>query len=193
MVLNSVTSWCKKNQLVCAALVLVVLWYFGVLDQLLGYVGLGGIVGSGQGQGPRPEGFEASAPSAPMNQTVAAAEESGNEGQMAVQGYPRTPSTCYPQQTLKPEDLLPEDQAKAAGEFASSAITADGLMGVNMLKAGEHVGVNTVGQSLRNANRQLRSEPPNPQVNVSPWMNSNIGPDLMRRPLETGPSGGSGL
>ena len=185
MVLNSVTSWCKKNQLVCVVLVLVVLWYFGILNQLLGYVGLGGIVGSGAGS----EGFESAGPASLVNRVVAAAEEDGNEGQMAVKGYPRTPSTCYPQQTLKPEDLLPEDQAKAASEFASSAITADGLMNVNMLKAGEHVGVNTVGQSLRNANQQLRSEPPNPQVNVSPWMNSNIGPDLMRRPLETASCG----
>ena len=55
-----------------------------------------------------------------------------------------------------------------------------------MLDAGFHVGVNTIGQSLRNANRQLRSEPPNPQVQVSPWQMSSIGPDLMRRPLEAG-------
>ena len=53
-----------------------------------------------------------------------------------------------------------------------------------MLDSSYHVGVNTVGQGLRNANRQLRSEPPNPQVNVSPWMNTTIGPDLSRRPLE---------
>ena len=58
------------------------------------------------------------------------------------------------------------------------------LQGVNMLDAGFHVGVNTIGQSLKNANRQLRSEPPNPQVQVSPWMMSSIGPDLLRRPLE---------
>ena len=186
MVLNDVTSWCKKNRWMCMALVLITLWYFGVLDQILGCVGLGGIVGSGTATAP--EGFTSSQATAP-----AAAEETDNEGQMAVKGYPRTPATCYPQQTLKPEDLLPEDQAKAAGEFASSAITADGLMNVNLLKAGEHVGVNTVGQSLRNANRQLRSEPPNPQVNVSPWMNSNISPDLLRRPLEAGPVGGQDL
>ena len=135
-------------------------------------------------------GFTSSQSASVGNQGVAAAEEMGNEGQMAVQAMDQKPSTCYPQQTLKPEDLLPADQAKASAEFASSAVTAEGLMNVNMLKAGEHIGVNTVGQSLRNANRQLRSEPPNPQVNVSPWMNTNIGPDLMRRPLET-PSCGS--
>ena len=183
MVLDKVSSWCKDNQVVCGVLVLVVLWYTGVLESLLQCVGLGGLLGQTEGM--------VDMDSAPaMAQVPAAAEEESNEGQMAVKGYPRTPSTCYPQQTLKPEDLLPHDQAQAASEFASSAITADGLMKVNLLKAGEHIGVNTVGQSLRNANRQLRSEPPNPQVNVSPWMNTNIGPDLMRRPLET-PSCGS--
>ena len=60
------------------------------------------------------------------------------------------------------------------------------LKGVNFLEAGYQIGVNTVGQSLRNANRQLRSEPPNPQVAVSPWLNTTIGPDLARQPLEIG-------
>lgn len=187
MVLDKVSSWCKDNQVVCVVLVLVVLWYTGVLESLLQCVGLGGLLGT---EGMKNMSDSGSLSDHAMAQGPAAAEEEGNEGQMAVKGYPRTPSTCYPQQTLKPEDLLPHDQAQAASEFASSAITAEGLMKVNLLKAGEHIGVNTVGQSLRNANRQLRSEPPNPQVNVSPWMNTNIGPDLMRRPLET-PSCGS--
>ena len=51
------------------------------------------------------------------------------------------------------------------------------------LRAGYHIGINTVGQSLRNAN-QLRSEPANPQLNVGPWNTSTIGPDFNRRPLE---------
>ena len=46
--------------------------------------------------------------------------------------------------------------------------------------------VNTVGQTLRNANRQLRSEPPNPQVKVSPWLQTTIEADTNRRPLEIG-------
>jgi len=118
-----------------------------------------------------------------------ASEEYGQEGQKAVSGI-RTPSTCYPQETLKPQDLLPEDESKAIQEFNSTAPVAEGILNVSMLQAGEHIGVNTVGQSLRNANRQLRSEPPNPQVNVSPWQNTTIGPDLMRRPLEISESCG---
>jgi hypothetical protein len=59
-------------------------------------------------------------------------------------------------------------------------------MDKNFLEAGYHVGINTVGQSNRNANLQLRSEPPNPQMSVSPWMQSTIEPDLARKPLEIG-------
>ena len=56
----------------------------------------------------------------------------------------------------------------------------------NFLTAGYHVGINTVGQTRRNANYQLRSDPPNPQQPVSPWNISTIEPDLNRRPLEIG-------
>jgi len=59
-------------------------------------------------------------------------------------------------------------------------------MASNLLKAGWLRGLDTVGASLRNANLQVRSEPPNPQVQVSPWNRSTIAPDLMRVPLEIG-------
>ena len=58
----------------------------------------------------------------------------------------------------------------------------------NYLTAGYHVGINTVGQSLRNANLQLRSEIPNPQNAVGPWMISTIEPDLRQNVLEIGSS-----
>ena len=46
--------------------------------------------------------------------------------------------------------------------------------------------------SNRNANLDIRSLPPNPILNVSPWLNSTIYPDLTRRPLEgCGPSFGT--
>jgi hypothetical protein len=116
---------------------------------------------------------------------VRASEELGDETFLRVSGINRTPTSCYPQNTLKPKDLLPSGKSKAVQDFDNANPTGEGILkGVNFLDAGFHVGINTVGQSLRNANRQLRSEPPNPQVAVSPWLNTTIGPDLGRKPLE---------
>mgnify|MGYP001248964220 CR=1 FL=1 len=92
--------------------------------------------------------------------------------------------SCFPQDTLTVEDLLPQEDVDAIKQFSEESIGDGVLKGIELLGAGFHVGVNSVGQSLRNANRQLRSEPPNPQTEVSPFLNSSIGPDLQRRPLE---------
>ena len=60
------------------------------------------------------------------------------------------------------------------------------LGNINFMKAGHLIGIDTVGQSLRNANLQVRSEPPNPQLNVGPWNQSTITPEFTRPPLEIG-------
>jgi hypothetical protein len=79
-------------------------------------------------------------------------------------------------------DLLPKDVNK---QWSSMNPAGNGqLQGVNLMKAGSIIGINTVGSSLRNANLQVRSEPPNPQLNTGPWNQSTIDPDLMRTPLE---------
>ena len=56
--------------------------------------------------------------------------------------------------------------------------------GIQYLTSTYKVGVDTIGTTLKNANRQLRSEPPNPQKSVSPWMNTSISADIYRKPLE---------
>ena len=79
-------------------------------------------------------------------------------------------------------DLLPKPtspQVLDFGEFAPKA-----LQGQNFLDVSQQIGVDTQGSSLKNANRQLRSDPPNPRTNVGPWANSSIDTDLLRRPLE---------
>jgi hypothetical protein len=94
------------------------------------------------------------------------------------------PDQCYPKDILTSAELLPRDTDST---WAQSVPAGQGsLTDQNFLNAGYHIGVNTVGQSLRNANRQLRSDPPCPQVKVSPWMQSTIEPDTNRRPLELG-------
>ena len=94
------------------------------------------------------------------------------------------PSECYPKDVLTSADLLPADANSLWAQVNPSG--QGSLADQNFLTAGFHIGINTVGQSLRNANRQLRSEPANPQIAVSPWLNSTIEPDLMRQPLEIG-------
>lgn len=121
---------------------------------------------------------------APSN--VVASEGLGkNERFLPVSGMNRTPTSCYPQNTLTPDDLLPKNKSEQIKQFNNENPGGEGILkGVNYLDAGFHIGINTVGQSLRNANLQFRSEPSNPQINVSPWMNTTIGPDLERKPLE---------
>ncbi len=94
------------------------------------------------------------------------------------------PAGCFPKEQLNPEELLPQDNANV---WAQANPSGEGsLKDRNFLQAGHHIGVNTVGQTLRNANMQLRSEPPNPQVKVSPWLQTTIEPDVNRKPLEIG-------
>ena len=56
----------------------------------------------------------------------------------------------------------------------------------NFLSSGHHFGINTVGQSLKNANQSLRSDPPIPQVAVGPWLQSTIEADTNRKQFEIG-------
>lgn len=99
-------------------------------------------------------------------------------------GLNQLPSECYPKDVLNSADLLPQDPNSLWSQVVPNGQGA--LNSQNFLTAGFHIGINTVGQTLRNANRQLRSEPPNPMVKVSPWNQTTIEPDIARRPLEIG-------
>lgn len=94
------------------------------------------------------------------------------------------PPSCAKQEVVDPKDLLPRDSNSEFSKLNPSG--AGDLSNVSLLKAGHHIGINTVGQSLRNANLQLRSDPPNPKMEVGPWNHSTISGDPYRRPLELG-------
>ena len=88
------------------------------------------------------------------------------------------------QEVVNPSELLPRDDNSDFSKLNPQG--AGDLQNVSLLKAGHHIGINTVGQSLRNANLQLRSEPPNPKMETGPWNGSTITGDPYRRPLEIG-------
>tara|TARA_B110000977_G_scaffold200980_2_gene293464 strand:- start:728 stop:1207 length:480 start_codon:yes stop_codon:yes gene_type:complete len=118
-------------------------------------------------------------------QNVTPSNGGNNAGPSPVVEAPSTPPPvqCLPRDRLTAQDLLPQDAANS--QFAQVNPSGQGdADSRNHLTAGYTLGVNSIGNSLRNANMQLRSEPPNPQLKVSPWMNTTIGPDLGRRPLE---------
>jgi hypothetical protein len=117
-----------------------------------------------------------------------AAYESNNEVYSAVSGVPtpsmEVPTSCSAGNIQNPSDLLPKD---TNSEWAQLNPSGKGeLANINLLKAGYHIGIDTIGQTLRNANQQIRSEPANPQLYVGPWNLSTIEPDFMRTPLELG-------
>jgi hypothetical protein len=97
-------------------------------------------------------------------------------------GNADAPAGCYPRDQLTPGELLPKDPNSVWAQ--QNPMGTGSLKGKNFLSAGALIGVNTVGQSLRNANYQLRSEPPNPQVPVTVFNVPTIEPDVNRRALE---------
>ncbi len=111
------------------------------------------------------------------------ADITGYEGP-AQFGSAEPPAGCYPRDQLTPSELLPKDMNSIWAE--QNPMGPGSLKGKNFLSAGALIGVNTVGQSMRNANLQVRSEPPNPQVPVSIFNQSTISPDISHRPLEIG-------
>ena len=77
--------------------------------------------------------------------------------------------------------LLPREVASQEdfGQFAPEDI----LKGQNFLEPRKQIGFpETVGGALRNANQQIRSDPPNPKDGYV-WNNSTIVPDEMQRDL----------
>lgn len=100
---------------------------------------------------------------------------------------PGAPSTCNTANIQNPSELLPKDKNSQWAQLNPSG--KGELANVNLLRAGYHIGIDTIGQSLRNANLQIRSEPPNPQLYVGPWNQTTIEPDFMRPPLEIGAGG----
>lgn len=85
-------------------------------------------------------------------------------------------------EALKPEDLLPQDKNSVWAQVNPEG--SGSLQYKNFLEAGYHIGIDTIGSSKRNANRQLRPDIPNPRSNVGPWMNAVIDQDYnISKPL----------
>ena len=117
-----------------------------------------------------------------MNSNAPTSHPSSPPSNPAVQPVAGSGYTLQP--IMNPNDLLPSDQNS---QWASLNPAGQGnpIM-PDLLQAGYHIGLDTIGQTLKNPNYQLRSDPPIPKKEVGPWNQSTIEPDLMRVPLEVG-------
>jgi hypothetical protein len=132
-------------------------------------------------------------PNAPLvgGKQAAPVADTGANGYSSVDamtgqgGAPPAGATNLP--VANPSDLLPRDTNNQWGSLNPSG--SGDLLGQNLLSATFLTGIDTIGNTMKNANLQLRSEPANPQLNVGPWNQSTFAPDLMRTPLELGAGG----
>ncbi len=116
---------------------------------------------------------------------VSDAQPTPNLGPVASTNQPtQMDMNCRPKDILTSADLLPNIMGSTWEQVNPQG---QGSLGdQNFLTAGYNLGINTVGSSLRNANKQLRSDPIIPKSVVSPWGQSTIDPDVGRRCLEVG-------
>jgi hypothetical protein len=91
------------------------------------------------------------------------------------------------QPVANPSDLLPHDSNSDWGSLNKDFMNQGNIAMPDLLQAGYHIGLDTIGQSLRNANLQYRSDPIIPKKDIWNGINmSTIEPDLGRIPLEIG-------
>lgn len=98
-----------------------------------------------------------------------------------IQG--RTPSSqqTYTQNVLSAGELLPKGEIGAAWAAVNPVGSKD-MEGQNFLQAGYHANINIIGisQNNRNPTWDIRSETPNPQGKVGPFLQTTIDPDPFR-------------
>jgi len=113
----------------------------------------------------------------PQQPVMPAVTPSTNVNKDITTGYSGAPVTI-------PQDLLPQDQNSQWA--ALNPVSQGNIAAPDLLQAGYHIGLDTIGQTLRNANLQVRSDPIIPKAAVGPWNQSTIEPDIGRVPLEVG-------
>ena len=128
-------------------------------------------------------GFGATAPLAEEGPYASSPHAVGGNAATTQGMQGRTPSgqQTYSETTLSSSELLPKGQI-GADWAAVNPVGAEDLKGQNFLQAGYHSNINVVGiaQTNRNPTYDIRSETPNPQAKVGPFLQTTIDPDLFR-------------
>jgi len=141
-----------------------------------------------------PEGMEVfgqklgvSGPSSDSGPYPKASHGGGSNAQPSESLQSRHPSSqsTYSQSTLSTAELLPKGEIGASWASVNPAGMGD-LKGQNFLDAGYHTNTAIAGvsQTNRNASWDVRSEAPNPQIKVGPFVNTTIEANPFKRGLD---------
>lgn len=107
------------------------------------------------------------------------------QGQFDINTGNQPKMSCFPKDTITPQDLMPREDSNNAWQVSNPPVNGH-LSDRNFLESGYHYGIDTVSNTLKNPNLQLRSDPIIPQIQVGPWSQSSYGPDTNHRQLEIG-------
>jgi hypothetical protein len=127
------------------------------------------------------------APLADGGPSAASGYSAGGNAQPAesMQGRHPTSAAKYTETTLTSGELLPKGQIGASWAAVNPAGMGD-IKGQNFLDAGYHTNTASAGvsQTNRNASWDVRSEQPNPQTSVGPFLNTTIESNPFKRGLD---------
>ena len=111
--------------------------------------------------------------------------ETGTDSASAPASASSAPAPA-PSPIANPNELLPTDTNSQWAALNPVNMNQGSMLNGDMLQAGYHIGLDTIGQTLKNPNLQLRSDPIIPKQDVGPWNQSTYEPDYGRIPLEVG-------
>jgi hypothetical protein len=171
-VISGFSKFFTKERVIILVAFLVLIWalyyYSGSKSMIVDRMSDGSVMGP------------VTAPTDPTSSTAPTAPKVNAAS--APSGYSSQPVVS------NPSDLLPKDANSQWASLNPSSMNQGDILMPDLLQAGYHIGLDTIGQSLRNANLQLRSDPIIPKSDIGPWNQSTIEPDLGRVPLELGPA-----
>jgi hypothetical protein len=139
------------------------------MEQVAGALGVQGPLSDGSPQG------------------VSAHSKGGNaQPSEALQSRTAAGQSAYTESHLSGDELLPKGKLGADWAAVNPSGLGD-LKGQNFLDAGYHTNTAIAGvsQTNRNASYDLRSEDPNPQVKVGPFLNTTIESNPFKRGIPT--------
>jgi hypothetical protein len=97
----------------------------------------------------------------------------------ATKGY-------FGQEVASPSDLFPVDENSKWAALNPNAMKNGEVATPDLLQAGYHIGLDTIGQTLRNASHDLRPDPVIAKADVGPWNQSTIEASYPREAKEIG-------